>query len=83
MSGDAPSYSELRDARRLTALRAVAQWQAGMPPVPSGGADLGTLRSLAKLGFVRRVEGDDALGDPRFALTDEGRAAIERGALAG
>lgn len=62
-----------REARRVAALAAMAEWPQGLPPLCGLGWDVGLLIGLEKDGLaVRRPR--DALGDLRFEITDEGRS---------
>ena len=68
---------EAREVRRQTALRLMIDWPDGMPPLSVVGADIGTLRGLAKDGLAEELP-RDVLGDMRFRLTPEGMAQAGR-----
>lgn len=63
---------ERQAERRAVALRLLADWPQGMPPL--AGLGIGTLVGLEKEGLAARL-GPDSFGDLRFTLTPAGQRA--------
>jgi len=68
-----PSVAAFVSDREI--LRKVAEWPAGMPPLPPLGIGLGRLIMLERSRLVRSTP-PDSLGETRFKLTARGAAEL-------
>jgi hypothetical protein len=64
-----------RDHLRNEALRLMAEWPGGLPPLSiAAGITTGILVGLERDGFAQRLADRDRIGDPRWRLTAAGEA---------
>lgn len=71
------AYAEQREAARRLALETLSG-TADIAPCSAVGMHVGVLLGLERDGLVRQLPGRDRVGDRRFAITDAGRAMLER-----
>ena len=64
-----------RDHLREEALRLMAEWPGGLPPLSiAAGITAGILVGLERDGLARRLPGRDRIGDPRWVLNHQQEA---------